>query len=82
MERCKTITKVIATANQNKEQFQNEPIKTPSKYASSAGKPSNKVTTGFRFASDWLRKSANFLNQSHGVVKQNQCNPGLLSTLN
>ena len=36
----------------------------------------------FGFASDWLRRWRDFLNQSRSKVKQNQSNSGLLSTLN
>ena len=44
---------------------------------------SDQVVIGFSFASDWLsRWRVFFVNQSQNVLKKNQSNPGLLSTLN
>ena len=40
------------------------------------------VMIGFGFASHWLKKWSRFVNQSQGVVKQNQRITKLFSTLN
>ena len=42
----------------------------------------DQVVIGFGFASDWLRRWREFLNQSQSAVEQNQSKSGLLSVLN
>ena len=57
-------------ANHNKCKQQNGPTRIQSKSVHVTG-----------FASDWLSRWREFINQSQNVVKQNQSNFGLLSTL-
>ena len=56
------------------------------KPASNAGKRAGKrardqAAIGFSFASDWLSRWREFLDQLQSIVKQNQFNPILLSIL-
>ena len=58
IECCKTKTKVITTANQNKGKFHKEPMRIQSEYVKQPQlreSVSNQVEIGFSFASDWLR---------------------------
>ena len=61
-------------------------MRTQSKYAGNRPQArenaSDQVPIDFSFVSDWLIGGTSFLDQSQSVVKKNQFNPGLLSTLN
>ena len=64
----KTKTKVITTANQNKDKYHNEPVRTQSKIhvhgngnrSQARENASDQVAIGFSFASDWLRGRREF----------------------
>ena len=56
----KTKPRVIATANQNKDKYQKEPMRTQSKYAGNRPQArenaTDQVANDFSFVSDWLSK--------------------------
>ena len=78
----KTKTKVITTANQSKGNYQwqlevnscNRPV--------ARENASDQGAIGFSLHLIGWEGGASFLDQSNSTVKQNQFNPGLLSTLN
>ena len=82
----KTKTKVIPTANQKKEKYPREPMRTQSKTdpnALSAGKRGRPSLDWFWFCILLVeREGASFMDQSPHEVKQKQSNPELVSTLN
>ena len=64
MEYRKTKTRLIALANHRAHRQYNEPIKTPTKYTRTRRKAREKVcervTIGFGFTSDWMKKWREF----------------------
>lgn len=75
--------KVIATANHNKALCHHRPMRTESnsgwlrKERENAG---GQVTSGVHLASDWFRHSSR-PDQTQTDVKQNQCHPGIFTSL-
>ena len=72
----KTKTKVITTANKNKDKYRNEPMRTPkvntrnrSQARENAG---DQVTIGFSFAFDWLRGWREF---SRPITERSKAKP-------
>ena len=77
----KTKTKVITTANQNKDKYHKEPMRTQSKYMKSGKTRVTKSRLVLVLLLIGWEGGVKFTDQSESVVKQNQCNPGILSTL-
>ncbi len=79
----KTKGKVITPANHKGHRQSSEPIKPQSKFMSPAQRENvhARVSIGFGFSSDWLRRWRKILNQSLSIVMQNQRKTKLLSTL-
>ena len=81
----KTKPKVIRTANQNKGKYHKEPVRFK---VNTCNRPqarenaSDQVAIGFSFSSDWLRRWREISRPITERSETNQCNPGLLSTLN
>ena len=84
IERRKTKTKVITTADQRRGRYHLEPIRILNKTNQTAyarEKASDRFMIGFSLASDWLREWCEFSGPITERSKAKQRNPGLLLTL-